>query len=104
MTTGRPPEQQVADAARRHAQALTSADEAALRALMHPGLQWTTYTGEVLRYQDSRRITRAQDACQDERKPLAARPERALRTAGSPGSGRGSQAMSRMFNASPAWA
>jgi hypothetical protein len=42
----------VAAAALRRAAALAAADEAALRLLMHPGLQWTTFRGEVLGYED----------------------------------------------------
>lgn len=38
-------------AARRRAAALAAEDEAALRRLMHPGLQWTTLRGEVLGYE-----------------------------------------------------
>jgi ketosteroid isomerase-like protein len=45
-------EQEVADAARRRAAALAAGDEDALRLLMHPDLQWTTYLGEVLGYAD----------------------------------------------------
>jgi ketosteroid isomerase-like protein len=41
-------EQEVADAARRRAAALAARDEAALRRLMHPRLQWTTFRGDVL--------------------------------------------------------
>ena len=39
-------------AALRRAAALAAGDEAALRLLMHPGLQWTTFRGEVLGYED----------------------------------------------------
>jgi hypothetical protein len=42
----------VAAAALRRAAALVAGDEAALRLLMHPGLQWTTFRGEVLGYED----------------------------------------------------
>ena len=42
----------MAAAARRRAAALAAGDEAALRRLMHPGLQWTTFRGEVLGYAD----------------------------------------------------
>jgi len=45
-----PPEEEVAGAALRRAAALAAGDEAALRLLMHPGLQWTTFRGEVLGY------------------------------------------------------
>jgi hypothetical protein len=45
-------EQQVTEAAWRRAAALAAGDEAALRLLMHPGLQWTTFRGEVLGYED----------------------------------------------------
>jgi hypothetical protein len=45
-------EDQVTEAAMRRAAALAAGDEAALRLLMHPGLQWTTYRGEVLGYED----------------------------------------------------
>jgi ketosteroid isomerase-like protein len=44
-------EEEVAEAARRRADALVGRDEAALRRLMHPALQWTTYRGEVLDYE-----------------------------------------------------
>jgi len=36
----------------RRAEALAAGDEAALRLLMHPGLQWTNFRGEVLGYED----------------------------------------------------
>lgn len=39
-------------AALRRAAALAAGDEAALRRLMHPRLQWTTFRGEVLGYED----------------------------------------------------
>ena len=39
-------------AAVRRAAALAAGDEAALRLLMHPGLQWTSFQGEVLGYED----------------------------------------------------
>jgi ketosteroid isomerase-like protein len=52
VSRSRSPEQEVADAARRRAAALAAGDEEALRLLMHPGLQWTTYRGEVLGYED----------------------------------------------------
>jgi ketosteroid isomerase-like protein len=44
--------EEVAAAARRRAAALAAGDEAALRLLMHPDLQWTTLRGEVLGYED----------------------------------------------------
>jgi Domain of unknown function (DUF4440) len=47
-----PPEEEVAGAALRRAAALAAGDEAALRLLMHPGLQWTSFRGEVLGYED----------------------------------------------------
>jgi hypothetical protein len=46
------PEQEVTAAAMRRATALAAGDEAALRLLMHPGLQWTNFRGEVLGYED----------------------------------------------------
>ena len=46
------PEEEVIQAALRRAAALAAGDEAALRALMHPGLRWTTFRGEVLGYED----------------------------------------------------
>lgn len=42
----------MAAAALRRAAALAAGDEAALRLLMHPGLRWTTFRGEVLGYED----------------------------------------------------
>ena len=45
-------EDQVTEAALRRAAALAARDEAALRALMHPGLQWTTFRGDVLTYEE----------------------------------------------------
>ena len=45
------PEEEVTAAARRRAAALAARDEAALRRLMHPGLLWTTFRGEVLGYE-----------------------------------------------------
>ncbi len=45
-----PASDEVAGAALRRAAALAAGDEAALRLLMHPGLQWTTFQGEVLGY------------------------------------------------------
>jgi aminoglycoside phosphotransferase (APT) family kinase protein len=44
--------EEVTEAALRRAAALAAGDVAALRQLMHPGLQWTTYRGEVLGYED----------------------------------------------------
>ncbi len=44
-------EQAVAEAAVRRAAALAARDEAALRALMHPRLQWTTFRNDVLGYE-----------------------------------------------------
>jgi ketosteroid isomerase-like protein len=46
------PEQEVTAAATRRAEALAAGDEAALRLLMHPSLQWTNFHGEVLGYED----------------------------------------------------
>jgi ketosteroid isomerase-like protein len=40
--------EQVLDAAQRRAAALVAADADALRDLMHPALQWTTFKGDVL--------------------------------------------------------
>jgi ketosteroid isomerase-like protein len=48
----RPPEQEVIDAARRRAAALATRDEQTLRLMLHPDLQWTTYRGEVLGYEE----------------------------------------------------
>jgi hypothetical protein len=45
-------QQDVVDAALRRAVALAARDEEALRRLMHPGLQWTTYRGNVLGYEE----------------------------------------------------
>jgi ketosteroid isomerase-like protein len=42
----------VAEAAARRAAALTTRDEAALRALMHPALRWTTFRNDVLGYEE----------------------------------------------------
>ncbi len=42
----------MAEAALRRAAALAAGDEAGLRLLMHPGLQWTSLRGEVLGYED----------------------------------------------------
>jgi ketosteroid isomerase-like protein len=49
---GTPPEEEVTGAALRRAAALAAGDVAALRLLMHPRLQWTTFRGEVLGYED----------------------------------------------------
>lgn len=49
---GVPAEEQVTEAALRRAAALAARDEAALRVLMHPGLQWTTFRGDVLGYEE----------------------------------------------------
>jgi hypothetical protein len=46
-----PPEEEVASAAARRAAALAERDEVTLRQLMHPGLRWTTFRGEVLGYE-----------------------------------------------------
>jgi ketosteroid isomerase-like protein len=43
-----PDAEQVLDAAQRRAAALAGRDAEALRALMHPALQWTTFKGDVL--------------------------------------------------------
>jgi ketosteroid isomerase-like protein len=45
-------EEQVTEAAMRRAAALAARDEAALRVLMHPALQWTNFRGDVLGYED----------------------------------------------------
>jgi ketosteroid isomerase-like protein len=45
------PEVEVARAAARRAAALAAGDAAALRQLMHPDLQWTTFRGEMLGYE-----------------------------------------------------
>jgi Domain of unknown function (DUF4440) len=45
-------EEEVTAAAERRAAALVTRDEAALRHLMHPGLRWTNFRGEVLGYED----------------------------------------------------
>ena len=53
MVTGSAsPEEEVIAAAGRRAAALAAADEAALRLLMHPRLQWTNFRGEVLGYEE----------------------------------------------------
>jgi ketosteroid isomerase-like protein len=52
VSRDRSPEQEVAEAARRRAEALAAGDEDALRLLMHPDLQWTSYRGELLGYED----------------------------------------------------
>jgi ketosteroid isomerase-like protein len=51
-TRGGRAQDEVTGAALRRAAALAAGDEAALRQLMHPGLQWTTFRGEVLGYAD----------------------------------------------------
>jgi hypothetical protein len=51
LVTDSDPEREVTEAALRRAAALVSGDEARLRLLMHPGLQWTTLRGEVLGYE-----------------------------------------------------
>jgi hypothetical protein len=43
---------EVTAAASRRAAALVAGDEATLRLLMHPGLQWTTLRGDVLGYEE----------------------------------------------------
>ena len=43
---------EVAEAAIRRAAALAAGDATALRLLMHPDLQWTTFRGEVLGYEE----------------------------------------------------
>src|SRR5215831_6980612 len=45
-------EQEVIEAARRRAAALASRDEESLWLLMHPALQWTTYKGDVIGYEE----------------------------------------------------
>lgn len=51
-TGGASAEEQVVEAALRRADALAARDEATLRALMHPGLRWTTFRGDVLGYEE----------------------------------------------------
>jgi hypothetical protein len=51
MTRDGSDEQAVAEAAVRRASALADGDEAGLRLLMHPDLQWTTFRGTVLDYE-----------------------------------------------------
>lgn len=51
-SVGASAEEQVTEAALRRAVALAARDEVALRVLMHPGLQWTTFRGDVLGYED----------------------------------------------------
>lgn len=46
------PEEEVTEAALRRAAALAAGDAVALRLLMHPALQWTTFRGKVLGYED----------------------------------------------------
>ena len=48
---GSSPQQEVTEAARWRAAALAAQDEAELRVLMHPDLQWTSFRGEVLDYE-----------------------------------------------------
>ena len=50
IVAGMTVEDEVLAAQNARAAALANGDEAALRALMHPGLRWTTYRGEVLTY------------------------------------------------------
>jgi ketosteroid isomerase-like protein len=45
-------EQEVIEAALARAAALAARDEASLRRLMHPDLQWTTFNGSVLSYEE----------------------------------------------------
>lgn len=52
MADSASPEQEVTEAALRRAAALAAGDEAALRLLMHPRLQWTNFRGEVLGYEE----------------------------------------------------
>ncbi len=52
MRHNRSAEREVIDAALRRAAALAGRDEVALRRLTHPDLQWTTYRGNVLGYQE----------------------------------------------------
>jgi ketosteroid isomerase-like protein len=52
VTQTRSSAQEVTDAAHRRAAALAARDEATLRLLMHPDLQWTTLRGDVLGYDD----------------------------------------------------
>jgi ketosteroid isomerase-like protein len=49
---GTSPEDEVTAAAWHRAAALAAGDETALRLLMHPALQWTTFRGQVLGYED----------------------------------------------------
>jgi hypothetical protein len=51
VTHGGTDEEAVTAAALRRSAALAERDEATLRALMHPGLQWTTFRGDVLDYE-----------------------------------------------------
>jgi ketosteroid isomerase-like protein len=50
----------VIEAALRRAAALAAADEGALRRLMHPDLQWTSYRGSVLGYEEYIKATSAE--------------------------------------------
>lgn len=52
VTDSHSAQHEVIDAALRRAAALAAGDEAALRRLMHPDLQWTTYRGNVLGYEE----------------------------------------------------
>ena len=52
MADSASPEKEVTEAALRRAAALAAGDEAALRLLMHPRLQWTNFRGEVLGYEE----------------------------------------------------
>jgi ketosteroid isomerase-like protein len=52
VTHSRSSEQDIVRAAQRRAAALAARDEAALRLLMHPDLQWTNYKGNVLSYEE----------------------------------------------------
>jgi ketosteroid isomerase-like protein len=45
------PQDEVTAAAAQRAAALAAGDGAALRRLMHPGLRWTTFRGDVLGYE-----------------------------------------------------
>jgi ketosteroid isomerase-like protein len=52
MSGSNPAEQDVLVAALRRAEALAAGDEDTLRLLMHPDLQWTTFRGDVLGYEE----------------------------------------------------
>ena len=45
-------DQVVVEAAFRRAAAFAARDETALRRLMHPDLQWTTFKGDILSYEE----------------------------------------------------